>query len=82
MFDFGVGVDGWGRGRGNAKLFTPQPAPSPSPYYLLLLTPLVQISFISQSSTVVKIKDGGHNFRYENTEHSLVEIPPALLAVF
>ena len=28
----------------------------------------------------IKIKDGGHNFRYENTEHSLAKITPALQA--
>ena len=28
----------------------------------------------------IKIKDGGHNFRYKNTEHSLAKITPALQA--
>ena len=30
----------------------------------------------------MKTKDGGHNFRLENTEHSLPKITPALLASF
>ena len=39
------------------------PHPHPTPYFLLSLTPLVQISFSSQPSAAIKIKDGGHDFR-------------------
>ena len=39
------------------------PHPHPTPYFLLSLTPLVQISFSSQPSATIKIKDGGHDFR-------------------
>ena len=42
--------------------------------------PLVQIYFSPQPSTAIKIKEGGHNFRYEITEHSLAKITPALQA--
>ena len=42
--------------------------------------PLVQIYFSPQLSTAIKIKEGGHNFRYEITEHSLAKITPALQA--
>ena len=36
--------------------------------------------FFSQPSVAIKIKDGSHNFRQENTEHSLAKIMPALQA--
>ena len=39
-----------------------------------------KIDFSLQPSAVIKIKDGGHNFRYEITEHSLAKITPALQA--
>ena len=39
------------------------PHPHLTPYFLLSLTPLVQISFSSQPSAAIKIKDGGHDFR-------------------
>ena len=35
-----------------------------------MTTPLVQIYFSSRPSAAIKIKDGGHNFRYEIIEHS------------
>ena len=35
---------------------------------------LVQISFSPQPSAAIKIKDGGHNFRYGNIEHSLTNL--------
>ena len=38
---------------------------------------MVQIDFSPQLSAAIIIKDGGHNFRYETTEHSLVKITPA-----
>ena len=33
-----------------------------------------------QPSAAIKIKDGGHNFRSQNTEHSLAKITPTLQA--
>ena len=39
-----------------------------------------KIDFSLQPSAAIKIKDGGHNFRYEITEHSLAKIAPALQA--
>ena len=54
--------------------------PHPSPYYWPLLTPLVQISFSTQPSTAIKIKDDSHNFHKENTTHLLTKIIPALQA--
>ena len=39
------------------------PHPHLTPYFLVSLTPLVQISFSSQPSAAIKIKDGGHDFR-------------------
>ena len=76
---------GLSQGWGKAKLiiiiviFT---SPShPFPNFFLSLTHLVQIiSFSLQPSAVIKIKDGGHNFHYENTVHSLPEIMPVLWA--
>ena len=56
------------------------PYPHPSPYFLPSTAPLVQIYFSPQPSTVIKIKDGGHNIRYEITEHLLAKITPALQA--
>ena len=38
---------------------------------------MVQIDFSPQLSAAIIIKDGGHNFRYEITEHSLAKITPA-----
>ena len=40
--------------------------------------PSVKCSCSPQPSAAVKIKDGGHNFRLENTKHSLAKITPAL----
>ena len=69
MFDlqleWTVGVGGEGR----AKRLTPPPT-----------APLVQICFFPQPSAAIKIKDGGHKFRYEITEHSLARITLALQA--
>ena len=69
MFDlqleWTVGVGGEGR----AKRLTPPPT-----------APLVQILFFPQPSAAIKIKDGGHKFRYEITEHSLARITLALQA--
>ena len=42
--------------------------------------PLVQIYFSPQPSAAIKIKDGGHNVRYEISEHSLAKIAPAFRA--
>ena len=57
---------------------------SPTPTPLLIfdrrLPPLVQISFSRQPSAAIKIKDGGHDFREENTELSLAKITPTLQA--
>ena len=39
------------------------PHPHLTPYFLVSLTPLVQISFSSQPSAAIKIKDGGRDFR-------------------
>ena len=33
-----------------------------------------EISFSPQPSAAIKIKDGGHNFCQQNTEHSLAKI--------
>ena len=38
----------------------------------------MEISFSPQPSATVTIKDGGHNFRQQNTEHLLAKITPAL----
>ena len=46
----------------------------------LLDRPLVQIYFSPQPSAAIKIKDDGHNFHYEITEHSVAEITLALQA--
>ena len=53
----------------------------PSPYFWQSTAPLVQIYFSPLPSAAIKIKDGGHNFRYEITEHSLAKITPALQAI-
>ena len=58
--------------------FTPRP--HPSPYFWSLTAPLVQIYFSPQPSAAIKIKNGGHNIRYEITEHSLAKITSALQA--
>ena len=48
-------------------------APSlPSPSFRPSLTPLVLISFSSQPSAIVKIKDGSYDFDQDNTEYSSV----------
>ena len=60
---------------GGKDLYFPTFTPS---YLLLSPTPLVKISFSLQPSASTAIKDGGHNFRQENTEHSLAKVTPAL----
>ena len=50
-------MDSRGRGMGEAIIFITPSLPSPSPS----LTPLVQVSFSTQPSTAVKIKDGSDN---------------------
>ena len=46
---------------------------SPTPTPLLIFDrrppPLVQIFFLSQPSTAIKIKDGGHSFRWEKKNY-------------
>ena len=49
------------------------PHPYPTPYFWPTTVPLVQISFSSPA-----FKDGTHNFRSENTEHSLAKITPGI----
>ena len=66
------------RGRERAKSSLHSPHPHPSPYFWPLIASLVQISFSPQPSAAIKIKDGGHSFREENTEHSLAKNTPAL----
>ena len=51
-----------------------------SPSSILSLTLLVQISFSTQPSVVVKIKDGSYNFHQDNYVRSPAEITPALQA--
>ena len=76
MFDlqskWTVGEGGGGREK---LIFTS----SPSPLSLLLTfeRPPGTNLFSPQPSAVIKIKDGGHNFRYEITELSLAKITPA-----
>ena len=55
-------------GRRNLHSLTPTPLPT------------FQIYFSPQPSAAINIKDGGHNIRYEITEHSLDKITPALQA--
>ena len=68
-------MDGKGRGRGRDKR-TLLPHPHLSPSTALL----VQIFFSPQPSAAIKTKDGGNNFRQENTDQSLTKITPALWA--
>ena len=51
--------------------------PHPSPYHWPSTAPLVEISFSSQPSAAIKIEDDGHNFCWENNEHSLAKITSA-----
>lgn len=46
--------------------------------FILSLTPLVNISFSTQPSAVVKIKDYSYNFHQDNHVCSPAEITPAL----
>ena len=58
--------------------FTPRP-----PFLPLLLIvdrPLGTNLLSPQPSAAIKIKNGGHNIRYEITEHSLAKITSALQA--
>ena len=64
-------MDGGGRGRGRAKSNLHPSSPTPNSLHFLNVDRLLG---------AIKIKDGGHNFRYENTEHSLAKITPALQA--
>ena len=75
----GRGGGGGGGGGGGAKgeIFSPSP---PLSLFWSSLTPLVKISFSPQLTTAIKIKDGGHNYRWKNTEYSLAKITPALQA--
>ena len=58
-------MDGVARGRGRGDIFTPLPLPLPLSLFLTVDRPL-GINFSSpQPSTSIKIKDGGHNIRYE-----------------
>ena len=50
------------------------PTPTPLFVFLLSLTRSVQISFSPQPSAAIKIKAGGHNFLWKNTEHPLTKI--------
>ena len=71
-------LTGWGKGgKGKENLL---PNPNPSPYFWPSLTPLKQISFSLQLASAIKIRDGGRHCRWENTEHSLAKVSPALRA--
>ena len=76
MFDleleWTVGVGGGGR----ARIFTP----TPPPFFLFLTIdgPIAQILSLPKPSAAIKIKDGGYNFRLENTEHLLAKIKAVL----
>ena len=60
----------------------PLPLPPPLSLFLTVDRPL-SINFHSpQPSAAIKIKDGGHNIRYEITSHSLAKITPALQAMW
>ena len=59
-------------------VFTTFPLPLFS--FSTIITPLIQISFSPQPSAAIKIKVGGHDFRYQNTDHSLAKVTPALQA--
>ena len=63
-------------GEGREVNFTPPPPPPPISLFLSSTAPLVQIYFPPQTSASIKIKDGGYNFREENTEHTLAKITP------
>ena len=75
MFDlqleWTVGVGGGGKGF---------PHPYRPLYFWPWTAPLVQIYFSPQPFAVIRTKDGGYNFRYEITEHSLAKSTPALQA--
>ena len=68
---FGIRVNGEGSGQGKGGLSS-LPHPHLSLYFWPSADPLVQITFFSpQPLAAIKIEDGGHNYCYENTEHSL-----------
>ena len=61
-------------GRARSKLHPP-----PTPINLLILIvdrPSGTNLFPSSAFRSIKIKDGGYNFREENTEHTLAKITP------
>ena len=62
---------GEGAGKGEKRVLFIVPS-LPSPSFRPSLTPLVLISFSSQPSAIVKIKDGSYDFDQDNTEHSFV----------
>ena len=62
---------GEGAGKGEKRVLFIAPS-LPSPSFRPSLTPLVLISFSSQPSAIVKIKDGSYDFDQDNTEHSSV----------
>ena len=65
-----------GGGEGREVNFTPPPPPPSISLFWSSTAPLVQIYFPPQPSASIKIKDGGYNFREENTEHTLAKITP------
>ena len=64
----------WTLGEGKGY-FLHSPTPS---LFLTIDCPLGTNLFLSQPSTAIKIKDGGHNFCLENTEHLLAKLMSAL----
>ena len=60
---FGIRVNGEGRGQGKGGLSS-LPHPHLSRYFW-------PSAFSLQPFAAIKIEDGGHNYCYENTEHSL-----------
>ena len=71
-------MDGGGRGGEGKNFHSPI---LPLSLFLTVDRPLDPNYFSPQPSAAIKIKDGGHDFRQENTEHSLVKITPALQAI-
>ena len=58
---FFLEIEAVGKRVGKGEEFTPPPIPTP--YFLPSTSPLVQISFSPQAFAIIKLKDGGHNFR-------------------
>lgn len=54
--------------------------PSPLSLFLTVYRPIGTNFFSPQPSAAIKTKDGGNNFRQENTDQSLTKITPALWA--